>query len=177
VRAIRSRALLTSAALAALAVAGCGGGGSSSGTQAAAIPSSASENTISVGLPPTTPSTTPTQTAQTTPAKTSTSPESQPGGAGDETPISTQALFTGKGGDITPATVRVPPFIAVNVVLHSADGAEYEIEVAHHELKVDGSNPTANVKLSGLRAGKRYIVDISGAPQSLAIVANAEPGP
>jgi hypothetical protein len=126
----------------------------------------------------TTPSTTPTRTTpSTTPSSTSTSPEDQPGGAGDETPISTQALFTGKGGEITPATVRVPPFIAVNVVLHSADGAEYEIEVARHQLKVDGSNPTAQVKLSGMRAGKRYKVEVSGAPETLAIVANAEPGP
>jgi hypothetical protein len=73
--------------------------------------------------------------------------------------------------------VRVPPFIAVRVVLHSADGGNYGIEVAHHELNVDGSNPTATVKLSGLRAGKRYTVDVTGAPETLAIVANAEPGP
>jgi hypothetical protein len=118
----------------------------------------------------------PTPTA-TQPTPTSTSPESQPGGAGDETPIATQALFTGNGGDITPATIRVPPFISVKVVLHSADGASYAIEVAHHELKVDSGNPTATVRLSGLRAGKRYTVDVSGAPETLAIVANAEPGP
>jgi hypothetical protein len=28
-----------------------------------------------------------------------------------------------------------------------------------------------------LRAGKRYLVNVSGAPETLAIVANAEPGP
>jgi hypothetical protein len=135
-----------------------------------------------VSTTPTTPppatvtATNPIATA-TTPTQTSTSPEQQPGGAGDETPISTQALFTGKGGDITPATIRVPPFIAVKVVLHSADGASYGIEVAHHELNVDGSHPTATVQLSGLRAGKRYTVAVNGAPETLAIVANAEPGP
>jgi hypothetical protein len=114
---------------------------------------------------------------QTTPTQTSTSPENQPGGAGDEQPISTQALFTGKGGEITPATIRVPPFIAVKVVLHSADGGSYAIEVAHHELKADGSKPTASVELPGLRAGKRYAVDVIGAPERLSVVANAEPGP
>jgi hypothetical protein len=121
--------------------------------------------------------TTPSAPTPTTPTQTSTSPEQQPGGAGDETPIATQALFTGNGGDISPATIRVPPFIAVTVVLHSADGGNYGIEVGHHELNVDSANPTATVKLSGLRAGKRYAVDVTGAPETLAIVANAEPGP
>jgi len=151
---------------------GCGGGGST-------------QTEVAVSSTPTTPppptATTPIETATTPattqPTPTSTSPESQPGGAGDETPIATQALFTGKGGDITPATIRVPPFISVRVVLHSADGASYGIEVAHHELKVDSGHPTATVGLSGLRAGKRYTVDVSGAPETLAIVANAEPGP
>ena len=126
---------------------------------------------------PTVPTPTSPTTPATTPSQTSTSPESQPGGAGDETPIATQALFTGNGGDITPATIRVPPFIAVKVVLHSADGASYGIDVNHHALSVSGSNPTASVKLSGLRAGKRYSVEVAGAPETLSIVANAEPGP
>jgi hypothetical protein len=157
-----------------LALAGCGGGGGSSQTASVSAPPPSVAATV-----PTTPTTTPTTTAlqPTTPSQTSTSPEQQPGGAGDETPISTQALFTGKGGDITPATVRVPPFIAVTVVLHSADGGSYAIEVAKHELKVGSGHPTATLQLSGLRAGKRYTLDVSGAPETLAIVANAEPGP
>jgi hypothetical protein len=157
-----------------LALAGCGGeGGGSSQTTAAGTsqPPGASNPTL------TAPIETATAPGKTTPAPTSTSPEDKPGGAGDENPISTQALFTGKGGDITPATVRVPPFIAVRVILHSADGGSYAIEVARHELKVDGGHPTASVTLSGLRAGKRYSLDVSGAPETLSIVANAEPGP
>ncbi len=154
---------------AAAALAGCGSGGSGQ-TQAAV------STTPTTPPPPTATATAPIATV-TTPTQTSTSPEDQPGGAGDETPIATQALFTGKDGEITPASIRVPPFIAVKVVLHSADGASYGIEVAHHELNVDGSNPTATVKLSGLRAGKRYMVNVTGAPETLAIVANAEPGP
>lgn len=165
-RAIRSSALLL--VIAAAALAGCGSGGGGTQTQAG------------VSSRPTTPppaSVTATVPTATTPIQTATSPEDQPGGAGDETPIATQALFTGKGGDITPATIRVPPFIAVKVVLHSADGGNYGIEVAHHELNVDGSNPTASVRLSGLRARKRYAVNVTGAPETLAIVANAKPGP
>lgn len=155
---------------------GCGGGGSKSTTtvssappQTTALPTTTHQDSLGRSEPE-------IQTT-TAPTPTSTSPESQPGGAGDETPIATQALFTGKGGDITPATIRVPPFISVKVVLHSADGGSYAVEVAHHELKVDSGTPTATVRLSGLRAGKRYTVDVSGAPETLAIVANAEPGP
>jgi hypothetical protein len=169
VRRIRFRAALLGIGLVALA--GCGGGGG--GTTAASAPA-----------PPSAPAAQPselTQTVETTtapaPTQTSTSPEDQPGGAGDETPIATQALFTGKGGDITPATVRVPPFIAVKVVLRSADGGDYKIEVASHELEVEAEHPKASVTLSGLRAGKRYAVEVVGAPERLSIVANAEPGP
>ncbi|HET8673898.1 MAG TPA: hypothetical protein VFL87_09695 [Thermoleophilaceae bacterium] len=112
-----------------------------------------------------------------TPTQTTTSPESQPGGAGDETPISTQVLFTGEGGDITPATVHVPPFIAIKVILQSKDGGSYGIDVEHHALNVDGTTRTASVQLEGLRRGHRYQVQVTGAPETLAIVANAEPGP
>jgi hypothetical protein len=132
---------------------------------------------VAASAPVTTPTVTVAPPTNTTPATTPTSPEDQPGGAGDETPIGTQALFEGKDGTIKPDTIRVPPFIAVDVVLHSADGGSYGIEVAHHQLNVDSSHPRATVKLSGLRSGKRYTVDVAGAPETLAIVANAEPGP
>jgi hypothetical protein len=157
--------------VALLALTGCGGGTSSTGS---VEPTKTLSATVTLSGQTTL---TQTGTSKPAPTQTSTSPEDQPGGAGDETPISTQALFTGKGGDIAPATVRVPPFIAVKVVLRSADGGSYAIEVARHELKVDGSNTSASVQLSGLRAGKRYKVEVSGAPETLAIVANAEPGP
>jgi hypothetical protein len=162
-----------------VALAGCGGDkGAGTGTTVSPSSSPTTATTpppTAIPLAPTAP--TGTSPTPTTPKNTATSPESQPGGAGDEQPITTRAEFTGKGGDITPATIRVPPFIAVTVVLRSADGDSYAIEVAHHELKVDGSKPTTSVQLSGLRAGKRYAVDVSGAPERLSIVANAEPGP
>jgi hypothetical protein len=167
VRAIRSRALLVGATL--LGLAGCGSG--SGGNTTATPPSGPAAATPSVTA--TVPAAT-TTTPAPAPTQTSTSPEQQPGGAGDETPISTQVLFTGEGGDITPATVHVPPFIAVNVILHSKDGGSYGIEIAHHALDVDGTKRTASVQLEGLRRGHRYQVQVTGAPETLAI---AEPGP
>ncbi len=57
------------------------------------------------------------------------SPEDEPGGAGDEEPARTLALFTGEGGRITPRTVRVPAFISIRVELRSEDGAGIRAEV------------------------------------------------
>jgi hypothetical protein len=173
VRRIRSSGVVIGAAL--LALAGCGGGSksASTGTTAAATPPPPSTNQLTQTV---TPPTTPTQTATTPPkTQTTTSPASNSGGG--QTPIYTQVLFTGSGGDITPATVRVPPYIAVRVELKSGDGGSYGVTVNHHTLRVDSSTETATVQLSGLRPGARYAVEVSGAPERLSVVANAEPGP
>ena len=156
--------------LAALvALAGCGGGGGGEKTTTAAQPapstttSSTSTESGSATLPP------PTTTTTTS---RSTSAEEQ---SGDETPIATQALFTGRGGRITPSRIQVPPFIAVTVVLRSGDGKTYSIQVNGHGLATNGK---AQQKLPGLRAGGRYVVkNLSGTPATLIIEATAEPGP
>jgi hypothetical protein len=153
-------------AAALVVLAGCGGGGGGGKTTTAAQPapstvtSSTSPQSGSETLPP------PTTTS------TSTHAEQQ---SGDETPISTQALFTGKGGRITPQRIQVPPFIAVTVVLRSADGKTYSIEVNGRGMATNGR---AQLKLPGLRAEDRYVViNRSGTPPRLTIVASAEPGP
>lgn len=172
---IRSSALVLGAAL--LALAGCGGGGSKSTSTTSSPPPT--QSVASTPQPQTNGAGTATpeiQTTTTAPPKTqtTTSPASNSGG---QTPIYTQVLFTGSGGDITPATIRVPPYIAVRVELKSGDGASYGVSVNHHTLRVDSSTPAATVQLRGLRPGARYAVEVSGAPERLSIVANAEPGP
>jgi hypothetical protein len=152
---------------AVVAIAGCGGGGGGGKTTTAAQPAPSTTVTTnsasgSTSLPPPT----------TTTESKSTSNEQQ---SGDETPISTQALFTGRGGKITPQKIEVPPFIAVTVVLRSADGKTYSIEVPNHGIATNGR---AQLKLPGLRAEDRYVIkNNSGTPATLIIEANAEPGP
>jgi hypothetical protein len=154
-------------AAALVVLAGCGGRGGGGQT------------TTTVALSPPTSTTTPTsgstsfELSQTVvPMSTTTSKEEQ---SGDETPISTQALFTGRGGKITPQKIEVPPFIAVTVVLRSADGKTYSIEANGHGMATNGR---AQLKLPGLRAEKRYVIkNNSGTPATLIIEANAEPGP
>ena len=101
-------------------------------------------------------------------------PEDRPGGAGDEIPASTQALFTGRAGRISPRIVRVPPFIAVRVELRSGDGATYELSGAGKTLRAAGG-PAEPVVLDGLRPGKRLA--LTGTGGRVIIEASAEPGP
>jgi hypothetical protein len=104
-----------------------------------------------------------------------TSPEEQEGGAGDEVPASSQALITGDGGDLSPRTVRVPPFIAIRVQLRSADGVEYELSGGGKTVAAGGEIETAGTLFDGLRPGKRLV--LSGPQGKVTVVANAEPGP
>ena len=81
------------------------------------------------------------------------SPEDQPGGAGDEEPAQSQAAFTGRGGRVTPAVVRVAPFIAIRLQLRSADGAAYGLSCRGRTLRVDADIETASTRIAGRRAG------------------------
>lgn len=101
-------------------------------------------------------------------------PEDRPGGAGDEIPASTQALFTGRAGKITPRIVRVPPFIAVRVELRSGDGAMYELRGGGERLRA-ASRPAEPVVFDGLRPGRR--LSLKGTGGRVIIEASAEPGP
>lgn len=101
-------------------------------------------------------------------------PEDQPGGAGDEIPASTQALFTGRAGRITPRIVRVPPFIAVRVELRSGDGAPYELNGGGETLRAEGGSAEP-VVFDGLRPGKR--LTLTGTGGAVTVEASAEPGP
>jgi hypothetical protein len=111
------------------------------------------------------------------PADTGTSPEEQPGGAGDEIPASSQALVTGKGGKLSPRIVRVPPFIAVRLVLESADGGSYSLSDADGKARVsvDKDISSASTKIAGLKTGARLV--LKGPQGDVIIEANAEPGP
>jgi hypothetical protein len=103
------------------------------------------------------------------------SPENQPGGAGDEVPASSQALITGRGGELHPTVVRVPPFIAIRVELTSEDGVEYELEGGGRDVKAGGEIRSASTTYEGLRPGKRLV--LSGPQGKVTIEATAEPGP
>ena len=105
------------------------------------------------------------------------SPEEQPGGAGDEEPARTLALFTARGGRITPRVVRVPAFISIQVELRSADGAIYVLSFGDTTLTAGGELNSVSTTIDGLRPGEAIVGRPRDAGNRVRIEATAEPGP
>jgi ribonucleoside-diphosphate reductase beta chain len=136
----------------------------------ASSPAAAPTATTAVEPPSTSPppatATAPADTApaQTTPPTTSTpsttSPESAPGGAGDEEAARVPVTFTFGHDGVTPATVAVPAFLALELVGVSKDGEAHEVNFRGTLVQVPAGG-RASVKLEGLRKG-RYEVGLDG---------------
>jgi hypothetical protein len=105
------------------------------------------------------------------------SPEDQPGGAGDEEPARSLALFTGEGGRITPRTVRVPAFISIRIELRSEDGRAYGLTFGDETVRVSGGLGSVSTTLDGLRPGEAVAGTPTGPGNRVRIEATAEPGP
>jgi hypothetical protein len=105
------------------------------------------------------------------------SPEDQPGGARDEEPARSLALFTGEDGRITPRRIRVPAFISIRVELRSADGREYGLTFEGETIRVSGGLASVSTTIDGLRPGEAVVGTPAGASNRVRIEATAEPGP
>ena len=94
---------------------------------------------------------------------------------GDEEAIRSEAVFTGAGGKLTPRVVRVPPFIAVRVILRSPGDGTYTLTIGGERLTIGSGATTAEADLPGLLPNKSYA---GTSPQgNVRISATAEPGP
>jgi hypothetical protein len=161
-----------------LVVSGCGGDDEQESTTSA--PQTQTEQTEPA---PTATETEPEET-EPKPAPTEkekpppeTSPEEAPGGAGDEEPARSLALFTGAGGRITPPVVRVPSFISIRVELRSSDGRPYALRFAGETIRVSGGLASVSTTLDGLRPGAALVGTPVGPGTRVRIEATAEPGP
>jgi hypothetical protein len=105
------------------------------------------------------------------------SPEDQPGGAGDEEPARTLALFTADNGRISPRVVRVPAFISIQVELRSKDGRKYGMRFGDVTLTAGDRLNSVSTTIDGLRPGKAVVGEPTGAGNRVRIEATAEPGP
>jgi hypothetical protein len=157
---------------AALAVAGCGGDDDASTAPAV----TATETTPTESVPAETEA-----EAETAPPETETtpteSPEDMPGGAGDEEPARTLALFTARDGRIRPRVVRVPAFISIQVELRSADGASYTLSFGDTTLTAGGELHSVSTTLDGLRPNEAIVGIPKGSGNRVRVEATAEPGP
>ncbi len=105
------------------------------------------------------------------------SPEDQPGGAGDEEPARSLALFTGENGRITPRVIRVPAFISIRVELRAQDGREYALSFDGETIRVGGGLASVSTTIDGLRPGEAVVGTPAGEGNRVRIEATAEPGP
>ena len=145
------------------------------------------EEPASTATTPTETAVTETQTAATeteqeapeaeTETESAESPEDEPGGAGDEEPARTLALFTAENGRITPRVVRVPAFISIQVELRSKDGSEYALRFGDVTVTAGGGLNSVSTTIDGLRPGKAIVGTPTGAGNRVRIEATAEPGP
>ena len=93
---------------------------------------------------------------------------------GDEEAIRSEAVFTGRNGRLTPREIRVPAFIAIRVILRSADEGAYALTMGGRRLSIQG-NGTDELELDGLLPNESYRG--SGPNGNVRVVASAEPGP
>jgi hypothetical protein len=105
------------------------------------------------------------------------SPEEEPGGAGDEEPARTLALFSAENGRIVPRVVRVPAFISIQVELRSKDGREYGMRFGDVTITAGGALNSVSTTIDGLRPGKAIVGMPTGPGNPVRIEATAEPGP
>jgi hypothetical protein len=176
---------LAPALLTALVVAGCGGGNVGAGP---AEPTASAPDATAPPADATQPGTGPLTT--TPPARTGTEPDGASGtggaaGATDDSAagggaqdVRVPAAFVAIArGRLRPPTITVPPFLAVELSLRSADGRPHRLVVATptpHMLAVAASR-RASIRIPGLRAG-RYAVTLDGRRVG-ALVAGGEVGP
>jgi hypothetical protein len=163
----------------ALALAGCGGDDEDEPSAGTDSPAETTEETATEESETTTEEAEPNPETETLPndGDGTSDPENGPGGAGDEEPAQTLAMFTGLDGSITPAVVRVPAYISVRVELHSGDGEPYSLTFAGETIEVSGGLGSVSTTIDGLRPGAKLIGTPTGASNKVRIEATAEPGP
>ncbi|HEX4806573.1 MAG TPA: hypothetical protein VFU94_11795 [Conexibacter sp.] len=177
----RSSRCLSPVVLATLVLSACGGGNVGSGTTA---PTASAPDAKAPPADATQPGTGPVTTVMTQTAAPKTAPTPTrtqapaPSAAGGAQPVRVPAAFVVMpGGRLTPATITVPPFLAVEVSLRSSDGKPHELTLrapAPAALRV-GAGGRASVRIPGLRAG-RYAVLLDGR-RAGALVVGGDGGP
>jgi hypothetical protein len=120
----------------------------------------------------------PTAFAPSAPEPPENGPEAEPGGAGDEEPISQQVRMTvDRARAIRPRRVKVSGFLAVNLAIRNRSGGERLISIAGPGLKRGlqiGAGLTVATPLEGLRPGA-YRIEVEDGGRATLIASIDEP--
>jgi len=167
----RRAAIVVPLAALALAAAGCGGDDE---------PASTAPPTATTGVPVggVTQTQTQTQTRTPTPTQTASTGESGAGGAGDEEAIRTPVALTAAGGTLSPTTVTVPAFLALEITVTAKDaGLTATIDAPGGGTLAVPAGGRATKRLAGLKPGD-YVVSVpDGGKTTLHVVNGGDPGP
>jgi hypothetical protein len=173
----RSPRCLSLAVLTAVALAGCGGGSVGGGTTTP--PTASAPDAKAPPTDATQPGTGPVTTQTMAPTQTHTPvPAPSPSPAGGSRNVRIPASFVAApGGRLAPARITVPPFLAVEVSLQSADGKPHRLvlQTPTPRTLAVGAGRRAAVRIAGLRAG-RYAVLLDGR-RAGALVVGGDGGP
>jgi hypothetical protein len=155
----------------ALAVSGCGGDDEQS--------SSAPATTAPADTTTTETEATPTEMEQEPPSTesvpTGSTPEDQPGGAGDEQETRVPIELTLDNGGITPPQVAVPGFLALELIVHNKLPVEVVVRLEGAKPIAVGPGDTGRARLAGRRPG-RYVID-AGVAGKAVLITGVDPGP
>lgn len=177
----RGSSAATLAAL-VLALSACGGDEPSSSAPSSTATEGPTATETATETPPTATAPSAQDPPPDAPTPTSTpsgSGEDQPGGGGDEAEARVPVAVTvGTDGTISPGTVHVPPFLALELQVRNRTGSPLRVSWDASEPKGAfevGVGKVGTRRVAGLKRGT-YFVSIDGAGTA-AVVAGAEPGP
>jgi hypothetical protein len=153
---------------------GCGGDDEDEPAPAATVPTQPTPAPVTTPPPETPPADKKPERDPDSEPRTVPTEEQQ----GDEEPIRSEAVFTGRGGRLGPRVVRVPAFIAIRVILRGTDASRdqgYTLTIGGERLAIGHERAIHEANLAGLLPGKAYE---GRSPQgNVRIEATAEPGP
>jgi hypothetical protein len=164
-----------------LLLAACGGEGKKGGDSSAApapLTTTAPAATTQASAP-SAPATQTTSTGENPATATLSEPDSPagstgengPGGAGDQAGIRVPAVFTFRSSGVSPSTITVPAFLAVELTIVSADGKPHSVTFQGRAISAPAGG-RASAHFDGFKAGS---YPLGGARATL--VVGGEPGP
>jgi hypothetical protein len=100
------------------------------------------------------------------------------GGAGDEEAARVPVTLTADGASLSPTTVTIPAFLAIELRVTARGGAEkLTISAPGGGTLAVAAGQTATKRLAGLKPGDYTVTTAGGAKTTLRVVNGGDPGP